>query len=126
MHEHTINSFNDNQRRGFTGIKHRNTYLSISSTMGGIISDDMFGSLSNVGVIVDAIVSGQIAVDEATGSEEIKVVDNSWIICEIREYGLLLTGKVNSGYGHMNLEAKVFSYGIHGDLGKFKLLLKLM
>ncbi|GKD32485.1 hypothetical protein Tco_1247994 [Tanacetum coccineum] len=46
--------------------------------------------------------------DEATGSEEIKVVDNSWITCGIREYSLLLTRKVNSGYGHMNLEAKVY------------------
>ncbi|GJT82012.1 hypothetical protein Tco_1056354, partial [Tanacetum coccineum] len=44
--------------------------------------------------------------DEATGSKEIKVVDNSWITCGIREYSLLLTRKVNSGYGHMNLEAK--------------------
>ncbi|GKD41671.1 hypothetical protein Tco_1261878, partial [Tanacetum coccineum] len=45
--------------------------------------------------------------DEATGSEEIKVVDNSWITCGIREYSLLLTRKVNSGYGHMKLEAKI-------------------
>nr|GEY95339.1 hypothetical protein [Tanacetum cinerariifolium] len=45
--------------------------------------------------------------DEATGSEEIKVADNSWITCGIREYGLLLTRKVNSGYGHINLEANL-------------------
>ncbi|GJU31451.1 DEAD-box ATP-dependent RNA helicase 56-like protein [Tanacetum coccineum] len=63
MHEHTINSFNDNQRRGFTGIQHRNTYLSISSTMGG--------------VIVDAIVSGQIAGGKYSNKEVIAVAMSS-------------------------------------------------
>ncbi|GKC01550.1 hypothetical protein Tco_0987686, partial [Tanacetum coccineum] len=53
--------------------------------------------------------------DEATGSEEIKVVDNSWITCGIREYSLLLTRKVNSGYGHMKLEAKKTDWGLRTD-----------
>lgn len=45
--------------------------------------------------------------DEATGTEEIKVVDNSWITCGVREYSLFLTRK-DSGYGHLKLEAKVY------------------
>nr|GEX81965.1 hypothetical protein [Tanacetum cinerariifolium] len=57
-------------------------------------------------LISDSKVDEPTETDEATGSEEIKVVDNSWITCGIREYNLLLTRKVNSGYGHMNLEAK--------------------
>ncbi|GJX08463.1 THO complex subunit 5B [Tanacetum coccineum] len=57
-------------------------------------------------LVFDSEVDKPTETDEATWSEEIKVVDNSWITCGIQEYSLLLTRKVNSGYGHMNLEAK--------------------
>lgn len=45
--------------------------------------------------------------DEAMGTGNLKVTDNSWITCGVREYRLLLTRRVNSGDEYMKLEAKV-------------------
>lgn len=46
--------------------------------------------------------------DEVTGSGGIKVIDDSWMACGLREYRLILTREVNSGDGLMKLEAKVY------------------
>nr|XP_043636399.1 THO complex subunit 5B-like [Erigeron canadensis] len=45
--------------------------------------------------------------DVLTGTENVKLIDNSWIACGVREYRLLLARKVINGDGYMKLEAKV-------------------
>ncbi|KVH98332.1 THO complex subunit 5B [Cynara cardunculus var. scolymus] len=45
--------------------------------------------------------------DEISGTGNLKVIDNSWMSCGVREYRLLLTRKVYSGDGLMKLEAKI-------------------
>ncbi|PWA54493.1 THO complex, subunit 5 [Artemisia annua] len=58
-------------------------------------------------LVSDSEVDEPTETDEATGTKDIKVVDNSWIACGNREYCLLLTRKVDGGDGHMKLEAKI-------------------
>ncbi|KAK9073362.1 hypothetical protein SSX86_007686 [Deinandra increscens subsp. villosa] len=99
-----------------SGIEHSKRLALITKSVASPMSKGKSPSFRKLDDDLDLMLVSDSEVDEPpqtesetalTGSGGIKVIDNSWIFCGVRDYCLILTRKINSSDGYMKLEAKI-------------------